>query len=282
MPLNREIQQDQAAALWLASLRAMGRSSKTTDIYGYATGQLHEWRASRDTGLETLTKLEALAFTNHLLERYEPGGVQTRIKALRAFYNFLVAEEMATLNPFARVQVTVPDEDQPVVSEEQITAMLASAKKSRHRQRDVALITVLVDTGCRKGELAGVLVEDVDLGSGTIRFRESKTKPRTVPLTDRAVVALGRWLRARGTASGSLWAVQDPYGLVKSVCLRNSNGAVTPHQARRAFAIRWLERGGSESGLMRVAGWSSSEMVRLYTRSAASRLASDEMRRLMG
>ena len=282
MPLNQENTQDATAALWLASLRSMGRSPKTIEIYSYATRQLHEWRASRDDGLETLTRLEALAFTNHLLERFEPGGVRTRIKALRAFYGFVIAEELATVNPFGRVQVTVPDEDQPVVSEEQIEAMLASAAKSRNRLRDTALIVLLVDTGARKGEIAGVLLEDVDLSSGTVRFRESKTKPRTVPLTDRAVVALRRWLRRRGTGAGSLWSVKDTYGLIKSVCLRHSGGKVTPHQARRAFAIRWLERGGSESGLMRVAGWSSSEMVRLYTRSAASRLAGDEMRRLMG
>ena len=70
--------------------------------------------------------------------------------------------------------------------------------------------------------------------------------------------------------------------MVNAVVLRHSGGALRCHALRRLFAVRWLERGGSEVGLMRVAGWSSLTMVKKYTAASADRLASEEMRRLIG
>ena len=269
-----------SADLWLASLRAAGRSPKTTEGYAYATDQLKEWRGDGRGDLTTVTRIEALAFVRHLTDTYQPGGVHSRVKRLRALWGWMVAEELVTENVFARVRVTVPPKEQPALADDTLDAMLASA---RRKPRDLAVITLLADTGARKGELANLLLSDVDLaGGGVIHIRISKTQARTVPLTDRAVVAVGKWIRRRGTASGNLWAVQDPYSLMTAVCRRHSDGTVTPHQFRRRFAIAWLSKSGTESGLMRIAGWSSTEMIRVYTASQASRLAADEFRRLMG
>jgi integrase len=83
--------------------------------------------------------------------------------------------------------VSVPKE-QPSVSDEVLEHMLASAKGHK---RDLAIITVFTDAGCRRGELAGVEWGDVDIPSGVIHFQVSNAKARSVPLTDRALVALG-------------------------------------------------------------------------------------------
>ncbi len=42
----------------------------------------------------------------------------------------------------------------------------------------------------------------------------------------------------------------------------------------------WLAAGGSESGLMAIAGWTRSDMLVRYTRAGASERAADEARRL--
>jgi integrase/recombinase XerC len=143
---------------------------------------------------------QARAFTAHLQEQYTPGGVVSRLRSLKALYGWLVAEEEIDANPFRGVTVKVPDKPQPIADDDAITSMLASAKRS---PRDLAMLTVMVDSGCRKGEIAFVEVADVDLTSGMITFRESKSRPRTIPLNDRSVTALGRWLPARGSATTS-------------------------------------------------------------------------------
>ena len=266
-----------ADAVWLAALRAAGRSPHTLASYSYAVEGLKAWRGDED--ITTVQRLEALRYVQHLTDSFQPGGVALRVRSLRACYSWLIGEEMYEgNNPFSRITISVPAEAKLTASDDEIAAMLDRAKGNR---RDTALIVLLVDTGARKHEVAALTLSDVDLTSGTVRFPVSKTVIRTVPLTDRAVVALGRWLRERGTGAGSLWRVSDPYGLVGKVVKRHSRGALSPHALRRAFAVAWLDKGGSELGLQRICGWSSLEMVRRYTAASADRLASDEMRRLM-
>jgi hypothetical protein len=46
------------------------------------------------------------------------------------------------------------------------------------------------------------------------------------------------------------------------------------------MAVRWLQKGGSETALMARAGWKSRKMIDRYVRSAAEELASEEFDRL--
>ena len=52
------------------------------------------------------------------------------------------------------------------------------------------------------------------------------------------------------------------------------------HLMRHTAATRWLRAGGSEGGLMAVAGWSSRDMLDRYTGASAGERAADEARSL--
>ena len=49
---------------------------------------------------------------------------------------------------------------------------------------------------------------------------------------------------------------------------------------RHTAATRWLPAGGSEGGLMAVAGWSTRDMIDRYTAATASERAATEARGL--
>jgi hypothetical protein len=49
---------------------------------------------------------------------------------------------------------------------------------------------------------------------------------------------------------------------------------------RHTAAHRWLAKGGSESGLMAIAGWNRTDMLVRYTRARASERAAQEAQRL--
>jgi site-specific recombinase XerD len=266
------------AELWLSAGRAVGRSPHTIASYRSAIGLLRRWR-SADPNLETLSKLEARAFTRWLLDTYTPGGASNRVRSLRAFYSWLIAEEEITANPFKGVRIDVPETPRRIADDDQIEAMLARAKANH---RDYALLVVLIDTGMRKGECASLTVDGVDLNNRLLTIEQSKTRPRIVPMSERVATAVSRWLRRRGVRPGSLWAVEDPYSLVAKVIMRHSKNKLTAHQLRRAFATNWLRKGGSESALMRLAGWSDTAMIRHYTRDLADEIAAVEYRKLIG
>jgi integrase/recombinase XerD len=53
-----------------------------------------------------------------------------------------------------------------------------------------------------------------------------------------------------------------------------------PHRLRHTAAHRWLSKGGSEGGLMAVAGWTRPDMLLRYTKAQASARAAEEAQRL--
>jgi integrase len=53
-----------------------------------------------------------------------------------------------------------------------------------------------------------------------------------------------------------------------------------PHRLRHTAAHRWLAAGGSEGGLMAVAGWTRPDMLMRYTKAQAAARAADEARKL--
>jgi integrase len=55
---------------------------------------------------------------------------------------------------------------------------------------------------------------------------------------------------------------------------------VSPHRLRHSFAHSWLAGGGKETDLMRLAGWSSRQMLQRYGATTAAERAREVHRRL--
>ena len=72
-------------------------------------------------------------------------------------------------------------------------------------------------------------------------------------------------------------------GLDRTLKVRAATAGITGfhcHLTRHTAASRWLAAGGSEGGLMAMAGWSSRETLDRYTRSTASDRAAADARGL--
>ena len=117
-------------------------------------------------------------------------------------------------------------------------------------------------------------------------------KGRSVPFGPQTTRALDRYIRARRThrlaGTDALWlgdrGKQFSYwGLHKALGMRARRAGIPgfhPHILRHTAAHRWLAAGGSEGGLMAVAGWTRPDMLARYTRARASERAAEEARRL--
>jgi len=289
---------DLAALLpsWQVALRAERKSPRT--LRGYTEGVVAYLRWCDENGQPAvMDRRQVSRFTDDLLVNgAKPATATARQMGVRRFCAWLAAEGELDTDPLLGMKS--PKLDQQVVeplTEDELRALLkACAGKDLRARRDEAILRFMMETGARAGEVAALQVDDVDPVKGTAVVRRGKGgKGRVVPFGPQTALAMDRYLRVRRThklaASSVLWLGDRGRGLVsyhgirKALKSRADKAGVTdfhPHRLRHTAAHRWLSAGGSEGGLMAVAGWSNPQMLMRYTRAQASARAADEARRL--
>lgn len=289
------------AGSWELSLRADRKSPQTLKAYGDGLRFYLDWceRGQHDP----LARVSLRAWVTDLLDGgAAPATARSRQLAVRRFTAWLDEEGEIEADPF--VGVKAPKLDSAVVqplTEDELRALLKAcqppkdatrSEQLRHR-RDEAILRVMLETGARAGEVVAMRIEDVDLMGGSATIRRGKGgKGRTVPLGPAAVQAVDRYLRLRRghrlVESPDLWlgdrGKKFSYdALHKTLKNRAASAGVAgfhPHRLRHTAAHRWLRAGGSESGLMAVAGWTRPDMLMRYTKAQASARAAEEAKRL--
>ena len=282
---------------WTLALTAERKSPATIRLYTDGARAFLRWREStKPSGGFVPDKSTAQAWVADLLGNgAEPATAHARLKALRRFTAWLAEEGEVKVDPLAGIgQVRVDTKVTRALSDDELKALLATCRgRSLRDCRDTALIRFMTETGARSAETVGLQVDDIDLKLGLAVIRRGKGgRGRVVPISPQTVAAVDRYLRARKSHRlhelPALWLGQGGktfgyQGLALALKSRAEQAGISGFHLRllrHTFATRWLAKGGTEGGLMSVAGWSSREMMSRYTSASASERAADEARRL--
>lgn len=270
--------------LWRHDCESRGISQ---GVIGEYTRYLNEYRRDARPLIGSNT-FDLSSFILERSERWAPATRQVARRAFRSFFAFAAEAGVMEANPaLALKAIKQPLSPVRTPGETERLALVAACESAR----DAAIIDGLFGTGMRRAELSALRVGDVDIPAGTIFIPKAKSgKPRMAVMDERARRAIAAWIDERderGPDHDWLWLTRStarlkPAGVrmvVRRVSVR-AGVVFSSHDARRAFAVEWLARGGSETGLMAVCGWSSPSMIARYVRERQTTLAIEEARRL--
>ena len=213
-------------------------------------------------------------------KRLRPSTVQNYHKHLRRFFAWLVEEEVLDASPMEKLKPVIarPDQIQPFTPDQVHTLILAS-ERSRDRLRNVAIVTLLFDTGLRASELCGLRLRDLDMDQHLLRVLGKGNTYRTVPFGKATRKALWRYLSkepreaddplftsSRGSLAGEAMTRGGLLQLVERLgkAAGISSARCSPHTFRHTFAVNFLNNGGNTFSLKVILGHTSLHMTNKY------------------
>lgn len=255
----------EAAAQFLQYCAWRGLSARTLTAYSWALRRLERHCQVIPT--------EARELWPVLGDRQLSPESRRSLYALLHRYFGWLEREHGQRNPLAGVERPRRRGHLPrVLTEEEISRMVAEARSPR----DQAMLMVLLDTGIRLGELAGLAWGDVGMGHLVVR---GKAGERRVPLSvevHAALLWLGGgehlWVGRRGplTVHGVRLAVVRLFrraGITGRRC--------GPHTLRHTFATHYCRSGGNVRILQEILGHQALATTMIYVHLAGRDVAVD-------
>ena len=211
-----------------------------------------------------------------------PFSIQGHVRALKAFWSWLLREGYIEHNPLNRFPLPkVPDYPIKVLSHDQITRLLRVTDKSTPKgERNHTIILLFYDTGIRVSELVNIRIDDIDLQHNFIKVLGKGQKVRSVPFSNETRKHVSRYLSNSRT---QICQVDSPflfptyYGQHISInCVQqllrrlahraDLNGIkCSPHILRHTFATESVANGANVFVLKEIMGHSSLITTMKYT-----------------
>jgi len=158
-----------------------------------------------------VAKEDLLGYLRHKLDQGRaPATANKHVRTLRCFFRWCVDRQAIAADPTKGVRPLKIVRRRPPIPDKPDVLKLLFYLDCRKDQLFTDLVTLVANTGLRSGEFVYLRPEDVSLERRTLIVRndaEHRTKDndeRVIPLNDKALEILRRWLSIREAKGGRL------------------------------------------------------------------------------
>ena len=224
--------------------------------------------------------------------QYKASSIARNISALRSFYRFLVHKGCLEKNIFTSIKNPKKEKKLPnYISEIEMDCLLHFHKTENYKEniytnRNLLIIELLYDTGCRVEELVNMKLENINKSAKNIKVLGKGSKERIVLYGEYAKEVLDKYLKDReillnGKESSYLFVAKEKEKLttrriaqileeiIRLVSIKNK---VTPHTLRHTFATHLLNHGADLRSVQELLGHASLSTTQIYTHISNERL----------
>ena len=248
-----------------------------------------------DTPLNEITRADANALRDYLLQRMKPSSVHRYITVVRAAVNYVITEHSLNIpNVFNGLRIkgasATVDDRLPMSDQD-----LAMARPNFDDDPVAhALFVALTDTGARLSEITGLEVQDVDLQERSITIRpngvrtlKTKGSQRTLPLSERALELLQEHRRGKGDTQPIFPDYARPRGrdaasamLMKRLRRSITDKKLTMHSLRHRMKDKLRNTGCPEAISLAILGHSTNTVAANYGSGYALEVMREHMERV--
>lgn len=264
-------------------------SPLTIEKYTIRLTQFAAWIATEGntSSLGDLSKVLLRQWGASLNPNWQPATTRHVITIVKGFLNWCSAEGLideqlarALRLPKARRRI------QRTLSSDEVKRLIDACDTSMFGLRDVAIVSLMVDSGLRNAELRRVvpsdLVFDFPFDEKRVNFVRTTGKggdQESVPFGSDTAARLRAWLKVRVAKPGVKEVFVSLGGrtplrpltrtglskLLEELGARAGVPDVTPHSLRRTFALLLDEAGHTTRQIQLLGRWSDIKMVERYT-----------------
>jgi len=265
-----------------------GKSPRTVEWYDQVLGRFLRWLEGEDrpTNLGQIDEMVVREYLIYLQARPGTKGktlsshsMYNRVNALRSFFGWLHRREYTPEHVLKHLKQ--PKTSQLVtepLSVEEITQVYSSIKANTlFGGRMAALFSIMLDTGLRLSEVAGMKEEDVHLDHQYVKVMGKGAKERIVSFgvsCQKALLHYHQNCRAEPAHSqvNTFFLASDGYpltpdatrSLIKRLAKASGIRRLHPHLLRHTYATMFLLNGGDVFLLKQNLGHSTLDMVQRY------------------
>lgn len=270
----------EAYTLFMREQRIRRNSTSTIEYYKISLDKFSEFVGNID--IDELNIELYKAYTLHLLNDTDlkSTSVHTYLRAVKAFYNFLINEEL--IFDCSRKLKLIKQDKKVIVplSDTEIKQLLSCFGSDVLDIRNKCIVVLMLDSGLRLGEVVRLRINDVYDNFLIVNGKGSKQ--RVVPLGETCRSLLTQYIdnfRLSACSSAPLFVskyedkpltVNAVHCFFDDLKLKTGINRLYPHLLRHTFATLYIIDGGNLETLRCILGHSTISITQIYLHLASN------------
>jgi len=269
----------------------VGKGASPNTLRAYRSDLIEFYDAMKRCGIDPLepTRKAVEVFFAFLGRQCEPSTLQRKLASVRQFYRYLKKQGVVLSNPFYGVKgPKIPKKLPDFLTVDEVFALLEAnfGDDGFIPLRNKAILELMYSSGLRVSEVASLNLNSLSFEKAEVRVMGKGRKERIVPVGQKAIDALRRYLQIRSTVckdenqKALFLNVRGKRLTTRSIHRLVQNAGLTaglyrhlhPHTLRHTFATHVLEGGADLRDIQELLGHSRLATTQKYTHVTLQRL----------